>query len=75
MYGDGEWDEDDVEEEEKNRTNQLSPTCTLLAPLHPVLLPVVIAEEEKHHKRKDSPAERLKSTRKTIALAQETLYP
>jgi hypothetical protein len=62
----------------RTETNQLSAIAppVLLAPLHPVLLPDVIPEERtKHRKRKDSPAERLKSTRKTIALAQETLYP
>jgi hypothetical protein len=77
MYGDGEWDEDDVEQEQKNGTNQPSP------PLYCRLLFILYSSRDhnprrgRHHShiKKNSPAERLKSTRKAIALAQETLYP
>jgi hypothetical protein len=74
MYGDGEWDEEDVKEE-KNKTNQPSPPCTVGSSSSCTPPGRDRRGEEKHHKPKDSPAERLKSTRKTIALAQDTLYP
>lgn len=63
-----------VEQEEKNKTNQPSPPCTV-ASSSSCTPPGRNPRGGKAPQAKDSPAERLKSTRKTIALAQETLYP